>query len=277
MLLPEGNGGNSNGTAHGFDVVDSGEYWRVMANPQIRDYLVHKQPWGRVAIGLDPLTRSNSIVWMEYPKSAWTLDDIKGDAGIRKKVQECGICTALNDLQAIGRLAPTTSAPSVSATPPAYSSPSAPTPARASPTPISAGDVVMPRYIPYLTTIGKKMFCTKLGDMSASLVLSLVADVLGGWSTDPGHKMAFRQMSDEFIDDLGLCNEADVDVLKRDVAKLYEEYQKSGDMLGSVRKSMFKNVADSLKDAGIQVDVTKNSTVGYRATARRIGAPSLVD
>jgi len=94
----------------------------------------------------------------------------------------------------------------------------------------------MPKYIPAVTSIGQKVFCTKLGGVTGSVILSMLADLLSGWSSDPGHKIAFRQISDEFIDNMGLCDERDIEAIKNDVARMYEEWQK-GDSMKALKRA----------------------------------------
>ena len=246
-----------------FNVVAVGDMWRVLNRPDITEFKEMSYPGFNAAFGIDPNTGSHVIVYLDYYKAAYDkaeLEDPNSAVGqsIKSKIDKCLICSTMNqmsdDMSSIPALA-SVPARVVPAQVPVVHSPIA-----------SAGELVMPRYIPAITSLGQKVFCTKFGGVASSVVLSMVADLLAGWSSDPGQKSAFRQISDQYIDQMGLCNDADVEILKSDIGKLYEAWQKDGDIVKAVRRGMFKDVGDALKDQGIQVTANKNTQ--YSLTAR---------
>lgn len=244
-----------------FNVVDVGDMWRVLNRPDITEFKEMSYPGFNAAFGIDPNTGSHVIVYLDYYKAAYDkaeLEDPTSSVGqsIKSKIDKCLICSTMNQMSE-----------DISSVPA-----SASVPARIVPVPVvrvpvaSAGELVMPRYIPAITSLGQKVFCTKFGGVASSVLLSMVADLLSGWSSDPGQKSAFRQISDQYIEQMGLCNDSDVEILKSDIGRLYDAWQKDGNILKAVKRGMFKDVADALKDQGVQVSANKNTT--YSLSAR---------
>src|SRR5512138_1408361 len=240
--------------------------WRVLNREDITDFKVFNYQGFNVAMGVDPVTGSHTIVYLEYYKSAYTPEELADPSSaigssIKKKFEDCLICNTMNQLAATnGGISPMDQASAQ----PQYQPIQSPPVQHVSPVQqghrVSAGDMVMPKYIPALTNIGQQVWCTKLGSVATSVILSAAADLLAGWSSDPGQKAAFRQISDEFVDGLQLCSENDVNQLKKEIAKLYDSYSTDGNLGGAVRKSMFKSAEQALRDQGIEVKTSKQST-----------------
>jgi len=241
-----------------FNVVDAGNMWRVLNRADITDYKEMKYPGFNAAFGIDPNTGAHVIVYLDYYKAAYDKADLEDPTSpigqsVKAKIDKCLICNTMDQMS--DEIQPPTKALARSPVP-------SPVPVPA----VSSGDFVMPRYIPALTSIGQKVFCTKFGGVASSVVLSMVADLLAGWSSDPGQKSAFRQISDQYVEQMGLCDEKDIALLKGDIGRLYDTWQKDGDIFKAVKQGMFKDVAEALKDQGVQVNAMKNTT--YSLSAR---------
>ncbi len=251
-----------------FNVIDAGSMWRVLNRPDITDYKEMKYPGFNVAFGVDPNTGAHVIVYLDYYKAAYSKEDLEDPnspigSSIKTKLQKCLICSTMDQL---------------SDEMPGASGVSDPVPVperdylvrresqRESLPVLSPSEFVVPKYIPAMASIGQKVFCTKFGGVASSVVLSLVADLLSSWSSDPGHKAAFREISDQFVDQMGLCDDRDVEVLKGDIGRLYDSYTKDGDVFKAVKHGFFKDVGQALKDQGVQVSATK--TTNLQLTAR---------
>lgn len=263
--------GHSSSGGYKFNVIDSGDMWRVLNRPDIADFVEMTYPGFNAAFGIDPTTGSHVVVYLDYYKAAYDKEELEDPTSpigksIKAKLEKCLICSTMDQMpdelsisSQDKRSLPSPSVPAVLT----------PTPAQLSPVPpsqMSSGEFIMPRYIPALTSIGQKVLCTKFGGVASSVIFSVVADLLSGWSSDPGQKAAFRQISDQYVDQMGLCNEHDVEILKSDIGRLYDSWQKDGDIFKAVKRGMFKDVADALKDQGIQVNATKNTS--YSLSAR---------
>lgn len=248
-----------------FNVIDAGSMWRVLNRPDIIDYKEMKYPGFNVAFGVDPNTGAHVIVYLDYYKAAYSKEDLEDPnspigSSIKTKLQKCLICSTMDQL---------------SDEMPAEAPPeprrearieSARESVRESLPVLSPSEFVVPKYIPAMASIGQRVFCTKFGGVASSVVLSLVADLLSSWSSDPGHKAAFREISDQFVEQMGLCDDRDVDVLKGDIGRLYDSYTKDGDIGKAIRHGLFKDVGQALKDQGVQVSATK--TTNLQLTAR---------
>jgi hypothetical protein len=260
---------------HKFNIVDAGSMWRVLNRPDITDYKEMKYPGFRAAFGADPNTGSHVIVYLDYPKEVYSREDLEDPnspigSSIKTKLQKCLICNTMDQLaeespeeSLVGssrRFGEDRSRVITDGEVPESSGD------RRSMPVLSPSEFVVPKYIPAITTIGQKVFCTKFGGVASSVVLSLVADLLSSWSSDPGHKAAFREISDQFVDQMGLCDDRDVDALKGDIGRLYDSYTKDGDVFKAVKHGFFKDVGQALKDQGVQVSATK--TTNYQLNAR---------
>jgi len=271
-----------------WQVVPAGDKWRVINRGDLlnSDYKVFTYPGFNAAFSIDPVTGVHDIVFLEYPQAAYTKEELEDPnspigSGIKKKLENCLICKTLNSMaqdQGKSPLEPELASPaparqSISSYQSAPSPSSFQPPAQRGVGSVGVGEGVMPKYIPAVTSIGQKIFCTKLGGVTGSVILSMFADLLSGWSSDPGHKIAFRQISDEFIDNMGLCDERDIEAIKNDVARMYEEWQK-GDSMKALKKGLFKDVGEALKEQGVQVSVNKQTgyTLGVNRTLRRSSA-----
>lgn len=247
-----------------FRVIDAGQMWRVLNRTDINDYKEMHYPGFNAAFGIDPNTGQHVIVYLDYYKAAYTreeLEDPNSDIGrsIKDKLQKCLICSTMNQM---AEDKPVVSPP-----------PSKPQSMQVVAAPVlsplvSSGDFVVPKYIPAVASIGQKVFCTKFGGIASSVVLSLVADLLSGWSSDPGQKAAFRQISDQFVEQMGFCDEKELEAMKGDIGRLYESWQRDGDMFKAVKNGMFKDVGQALRDQGVQVSATKNTQYSLSAGLR---------
>lgn len=256
-----------------FNVIDAGNMWRVLNRPDITDYKEMKYPGFNVAFGVDPNTGAHVIVYLDYYKAAYSKEDLEDPnspigSSIKTKLQKCLICSTMDQLADEMPVSSSESEPSEFYRDPRRESrrESQREPQRESLPVLSPSEFVVPKYIPAMASIGQKVFCTKFGGVASSVVLSLVADLLSSWSSDPGHKAAFREISDQFVDQMGLCNDQDVEVLKGDIGRLYDSWSKEGDIYKAVKQGLFKDVGQALKDQGVQVSATK--TTNLQLTAR---------
>jgi hypothetical protein len=247
--------------------------WRVLNRPDITDYKEMKYPGFNVAFGVDPNTGAHVIVYLDYYKAAYSKEDLEDPnspigSSIKTKLQKCLICSTMDQLADEMPVSSSESEPSEFYQEPRRESrrESQREPQRESLPVLSPSEFVVPKYIPAMASIGQKVFCTKFGGVASSVVLSLVADLLSSWSSDPGHKAAFREISDQFVDQMGLCNDQDVEVLKGDIGRLYDSWSKEGDIYKAVKQGLFKDVGQALKDQGVQVSATK--TTNLQLTAR---------
>ncbi len=264
-------------------------YWRIDVNPNISTYEQFDFPGGAyAAIGLDPGTQTYKIVYLLYPQSVWTPEELENNEQIKKLLQKCNVCSVLNQIKdSTGGLSSAIRPPgkmlagsSASAYPSPVSTSSTAQPAEAissSMQPVeavrpSAGDMVQPRYLPVIANLGKTVFCTTLGSMTVSALMSLLTDLMAGWAKDEGHRKAFQDMSDEFISGANICP-ADAPKVREDIKKLYEAYKKDG-MVPALKAGMIKDVATALKDNGINVGA--DVTIKTRAQVG-VGRRSLVD
>ena len=258
-----------------FNVIDAGNMWRVLNRPDITDYKEMKYPGFNVAFGVDPNTGGHVIVYLDYYKAAYSKEDLEDPSSpigssIKTKLQKCLICSTMDQLSDempggsgdsdIREFSRDQSRDQFREQ--VYDSRES----RQSLPVLSPSEFVVPKYIPAMASIGQKVFCTKFGGVASSVVLSLVADLLSSWSSDPGHKAAFREISDQFVDQMGLCNDQDVEVLKGDIGRLYDSWSKEGDIYKAVKQGLFKDVGQALKDQGVQVSATK--TTNLQLTAR---------
>ena len=256
------------------EINEHGEYWKVIVNPAVvveQDFPMQSSRAGAptflAGIGYDPRPPAgHKMGYMLYPKNVWSREELMNDAQVQKMTMRCNVCSAL-DLakQSVDAKA---KEPSIAPPPVVQAPPATPPPAT-----FSAGNVLTPTYIPLITKVAKGMICTKLGDIAASVVMSVIADVVGGWSSDPGQKEAMRQMSDGFAT-LDLCPD-DMVQLRQDAQVMYDEWKKGG-VGNAVKKSMFKSVDEALKD-GVGIEVRKTETKHVRAAFTRGGVANLVD
>jgi len=254
-----------------FNVIDAGNMWRVLNRPDITDYKEMKYPGFNVAFGVDPNTGAHVIVYLDYYKAAYSKEDLEDPnspigSSIKTKLQKCLICSTMDQLaDEMPVSSPVSESRELSRESP-YDSRRESHEFRESRPVLSPSEFVVPKYIPAMASIGQKVFCTKFGGVASSVVLSLVADLLSSWSSDPGHKAAFREISDQFVDQMGLCNDKDVEVLKGDIGRLYDSWSKEGDIGKALKQGLFKDVGQALKDQGVQVSATK--TTNLQLTAR---------
>ena len=258
-----------------FNVIDAGSMWRVLNRPDITDYKEMKYPGFNVAFGVDPNTGAHVIVYLDYYKAAYSKEDLEDPnspigSSIKTKLQKCLICSTMD------QLSDEMPGGSVDQYDSGFSRDQQrdqrrelnreSRESRQSLPVLSPSEFVVPKYIPAMASIGQKVFCTKFGGVASSVVLSLVADLLSSWSSDPGHKAAFREISDQFVDQMGLCDDKDVEVLKGDIGRLYDSWSKEGDIYKAMKQGLFKDVGQALKDQGVQVSATK--TTSMQLTAR---------
>jgi len=255
-------------------IDDYGEHWKVIVNPAVlveQDFPMTSSRAGKptflAGIGYDPRPPAgHKMGYMLYPKNVWSREELMNDEQIKKMTMHCNVCSALDVAK---RSIETKTEPIAQP----LSAPAPPPQAITPPATFSAGNVLTPSYIPLITTVAKRMLCTKLGDVTSSIVMSVIADVVSGWSSDPGQKEAMRQMSEGFAA-LDLCP-ADISQLRQDTQVMYEEWKKGG-VGNAMRKSMFKSVDEALKD-GVGIDVKQIKTKHIRASFNRGGMSNLVD
>lgn len=277
------------------DTYEGKPYWRIDVNPGIPSYELFDFPGGaRAAIGLDPATQNYKIVYLLYPQNIWSREELENNEQIRRLMDKCNVCSVLNQIKDSSKGSTSSLKPSLPSVQPAQVthpqtapphpwSPDHTAPAQAQSltqtAPVypqtvrpSAGDVVQPRYLPVITNLGKSVFCTPLGSVAVSTLMSLAADLMAGWAKDPGHREAFQQMSDELIAGANVCP-ADAEKIRNDLKRLYEAYKKDG-VVPALKKGMLKDVAEALRDKGIDVEadvqVKTKTHVGF-------GPRSLVD
>jgi hypothetical protein len=260
------------------NVVDAGdgENWRILNRPDLTDYKIFNYAGFKAAYAIDPSTGEHSVVYLDYPKAVWGQDELATNSVIKKKLNDCLICNTMDQLSSLGNDQQNLPAVPERVAQPYYHPED--NQQNGGSGGISVGEVITPRYVQAATQIGKKVFCTKLGDVTSSFVLSALMDLLSGWSSDPGQKQAFKQLSNSFIDDLDVQNPEDVSQLKSDAQRLYDSYTKNGDMWGAVRKGMLRGVDQVLGDVGIQANVEVNTPrAAIGVYAQRAHRPSLLD
>jgi hypothetical protein len=106
----------------------------------------------------------------------------------------------------------------------------------------------------------KKLVFNELGDVASTVVISALADIVGGSSDDPVFREAMQSFSDAQIDDLTTrCadNPEYVDKIKRGVGVMYEGYRKDGKILDAMKSSMVRPLDDVLRGAGIETKTPK--------------------
>ncbi len=270
-----------------FQVVDGTPgNWRVLNRTDLTDYRVFKYPGFTAAIGIDPTLGVHDVVYLEYPKAAWDKDELARSPDVKKKIKDCLICQTMNKLADTNGQSPLQGVVPEQAVGSSgemnqedYLAQAAPRAAQVRPVQMSAGDVVPPKYITAFANIGTKVFCTRLGCLTAKMLFSVLTDLMAGWSSDPGQRAAFKQMSDQFVEDLDIGNDGDTRQLKADLSRLYESYGKSGDAMGSLKRGMFKSPEDILKDNGLEVtaDKTIQQNTTYALAVRSLRRPSLTD
>jgi len=267
------------------EIIDDGTNWKVVIDPAIttsQEYPMESSRPGTppfvVGIGYDRLSGGHKMGYALYPKTIWTRQELETNEHVKKMTMRCNVCNALDlakrnmeatPTQTPTHMPPQVAVPAVPNPPPNTTRPITPT---AEPVRLSAGNVLTPTYLPLIAGVAKGLFCTKLGDVAASVVMSIAADVMSGWSSDPGQKEAMQQMSDGFAT-LDLCPE-DMVQLKHDAQALYDGWKTDG-MGTAIKKSMFKSVDDALKD-GVGIEVKKTKTSHIRASFRG-GVANLVD
>jgi len=252
-----------------WSVTDVGDSWRFWNRPDITDYreIDIKMHGGksRAGLGTDPINGDVVVVYADYSKDIWKKDDLtSAPEEIKATLESCPVCDAFkrvsqNPLPGVQVFSP----------PVPMSSP----PLAQAQVQASLGALVSPSYIPFAANLAKKVFCTKLGDCAVGLGLSVFADMMAGWSSDPGQKAAFSKMSSQFITDIGIQTDSDVELLKQDVGQMYDAWKRTGDMFGAVKSTMFRGVDEAAKASGIPIQ-SYNAPMPYRERKR---IQSLVD
>lgn len=250
---------------------DNGTHWRATnrmsrIDPATCQELDHVSAGGsksgiRYAIGPDELTNQVNILWVDWPKSLFSIEELQTSPQSVKFFAGCNVCSAVNQMtntKGTKLPSPTQSSSVIPADlqqgPRIVSSPSAPS-SSLSPARLSVGDAVLPKYVPVALNLVKSIWLNKLGDAAASIVLALGADMMSGFFDDPKYKKAWQCVSDEMVDGVATCmaDPVYVDQVKGDVGRLVDAYHKDGDILEAMLKSMVKPANEVLKSAGIDV------------------------
>ena len=255
-----------------FTVEEDGSNWKVIVNPgvlveNIVDW--NSSQFGKsgykAALGYDSRPPAGTkLVYLLFPKTDYTREELTSDTyqlQLSKMARKCNVCATIDAL----RNEQTEPVPNVAERQVA----TVPTSRQ-----ISAGDVVGPTWVPKVANVGKKLFCTSLGNVATSVIGSVLFDLMSGWSTDPGQKDAMRQISDQLID-LEI-NPDDVPMIRQDALKMYQAWQDGGPG-EALRVGLFKQFDDAIKEGiGVDYDTKKVITTTRRASVRKGIAGSLV-
>ena len=275
-------------TKNGVQVQETGTSWRAIGSntvqvSQVLDYVDRNgnKTGVKYAIGPDVSTGHTAIAYVDYPKDVWSKEDVETSPEIPIILQRCNVCSAMDQLAQSRQPSAAMQQPLATAQPnfgvavPNMASAemgTANVPASAS---VSVGQVVQPKYIPFLYNISKKMVLSDVGDAVVSVGASLLADVMSGWASDPGQRDAWKCMSDGFMDGVQ-CSDATMTKCRQDMLKMIEAYQQDGDLVAAAKKGLFKSL-DQIKQDGLGVEVTSSKQVTRRFGARPVKNVSLVD
>lgn len=246
-------------------IFDDGDAWRAV-NPVKMDpagitppvnYMNKKgKPTGiTYAMGYHPVTGESKLAWVRYPKSMWTVEELQNDSEVADFFNKCNMCHVRDMLgeqngdRAIQQVP--TYDESESWRPMEVRTRSMVTreqvqeeyePVRR----LSPPDAV-PKYMPFLFQLLKGIFLSDIGDVALTTAASVFIDFIAGSSADPGYRNALYQLSDSLID--GTISQADIengidgkymDRLKKDLSRVAVAYEKDGNLIGAMKKGIFK-------------------------------------
>jgi hypothetical protein len=250
--------------------TDVGTHWRATnassrIDPATCQTLDHVSAGGsksgiKYAVGPDELTGQVNILYVDWPKNLFTLEELRDSPQSAKFFAGCNVCSAVNQLKSDknGNNILKSSAPSNIV-------PADMIPIQSAPVRLSAGSSSVPKYIPVVLGLVKNIWLSKLGGAATDVVLALGADLMSGLSDDPQYRKAWQCVSDDMVDGVAQCM-ADphyIEQVKGDVAKLIEGYKKDSNLFDAMMKSMVRPTNEILKGAGIEVGVeqTKNTRI----------------
>jgi hypothetical protein len=211
----------------------------------------------RYAVGPDDLTGQVNILWVDWPKSIFSIEELRDSPQSAKFFAGCNVCSAINQIRnAEPEVVPADL--QVPIVPSASQSPPQLQPAR-----LSAGDLVLPKYVPVAFNLAKSIFLNPLGDVAVSLAASFAADLLSGFFDDPKYRSALQCASDQMIEGVSECvtDPKYVERVKDDIVKVSDAYKKDNDVLNAVIAGMVRPTSDVI---GVRKSGTHNikSSIG---------------
>ncbi|MFA5053055.1 MAG: hypothetical protein WC565_03285 [Parcubacteria group bacterium] len=251
-----------------YQVEDNGSNWKVWINPNIRvenEFDYNSSQYGKsgykAALGYDPTPPAGyKLVYMLYPKSEWTKEELESSTfqlQTDKMAKKCNVCATLNALRTAE---PQPQEQQVAVMPTTKQ--------------LSMGDVVAPTWVPKVAKVGQSLLCTKLGSVGVGVIGSIIADIMAGWSTDPGQKEAMKQISAQLIEmDI---NPDDMPMIREDALRMYDAWQDGG-AGAALKAGFFKSFDDAVKDGiGVESKTVKTTTT-HRRIGIRTGVASMVE
>jgi hypothetical protein len=221
-------------------------------------------------IGIDPADNQYKIMYVDYPSDRFSRSDIEMPDGsihpdIQKQINYCNVCNGVNrvrdavpvEQETITPTPASESAPAMSSSRDMQQAQPAAYYEQEGPPSFAAG---FPKYVPVLADLAGKLVCTRIGRLTGNAILSIIADVASGNSADPGNRAAWRKLSDDFIDQIGLCNEEDIIALKGELANMFDYYQEDRNIAGALKHSMFKSVGEIAESGGIGIELERSTT-----------------
>lgn len=255
------------------EVIDQGDKFLTPINSRVTKFeVVPFQGGTKAAMGIDPATNRHSMAWISWPKGLYSAEELANSPQVTKIKANCPVCDLADYLKN------NTTKPAVAPAPvpPARTeefSDYEVVDDRPKNIPVSVGDILPPKYVTFGADLIKKAVCTRLGDLTGTVLMAALADLASGYASDPGHKQACRMMSNSMIDGINLCPD-DKDELKKYTKMFFEAYQDEGSLINAVKKSMFKSSAEMLEDTGIEV---KRKTTNTSIRIGKMAPGHLVD
>ncbi len=165
---------------------------------------------------------------------------------VPKLLTRCNVCSAMDQIASQRGISPISSSSHVPQSVPQSVPQFAPqsTPQVMPHNRLSAGDLVLPKYIPFVATLAKKVFLRPGADAALSVIGSFLADAASGAFSDPQYKSALRALSDSLVDDIPLDDPNYVAGVKEDFLSIVEAYRKDGDIIEAMKKNVFRRPED---------------------------------
>lgn len=199
----------------------------------------------KYAVGTDTATGETKVAWVDYPKSVFTYDDIVSNPRILQIFRRCNVCLAVDRIRNETQSAQASRSDTYWSQPPGASSAGSvhvPPPYTSSSQRLSLGDVAVPKYLPLMLQLAKSLLFTKFGEVTTSLMLSVLTDVLSGATGDPNKRDILRSMSDAIASEtLYSMTPEDVEQLKKDLTTLSTAYQTDRNLLTAVVKAAIRS------------------------------------